>query len=70
MHSGFSETRGFSQTSGVMLASHATSHGCLVTLARFNTASKRASFLGVQPSECQKYIEKLAYLPAHSPKPG
>ena len=40
-----------------MLASYATNHGCLVTFC-FTTASSRASFLGVQPSECQTYIEK------------
>ena len=44
----------FSNSTG---ASHATSHGGLVTLARYNTASSRASFLGVHPSECQKYTE-------------
>ena len=41
-----------------MFASHATSHGCLVVSACFKSASSRASFLGVQPSECQKYAQK------------
>ena len=41
-----------------MFASHATTHGCLVAVACFNTASNKASFSGVQPSQCQKYTEK------------
>ena len=57
------ETLFFSNSTGLILASHATSQGCLVTLARFNTASSRASFLGVQPSECQKYTEKTRIPP-------
>ena len=41
-----------------MCASHAINYGCLVVLACFRTASSKASFLGVHPSECQKYTEK------------
>ena len=48
----------FSTSSGHMSASHAINHGCLVVFACCKTASSRASFLGVQPSECQKYTEK------------
>ena len=48
----------FSKSSGHMFASHATNHGCLVTVACLTTASSKASFLGVPPSECQKYTEK------------
>ena len=53
----------FSKSLGHMLASHAISHRCVVTLACFTTASSRASFLGVQPSECQKYTEKTSKPP-------
>ena len=61
---GSSDTRGFfSNSTQLMLASHATSQGCLVNLARFYTATSRASFLGVQPSECQKYTEKTRIPP-------
>ena len=48
----------FSKSSGHMFAFHATSHGCPVVLACLRTASSRASFLGVQPSECQNNNEK------------
>ena len=47
-----------SKSSGHMFASHATNHGCLVTVACLTAASSTASFLGVQPSECQMYTEK------------
>ena len=46
-----------------MFASHAINHGCLVVLACFRTASSRASFLGVQPAECQKHTEKTRNRP-------
>ena len=52
----------FSKSTGLKQAS-ATSHGCLVILARFNTASNRVSFLGVHPSECQKYTENTLIPP-------
>ena len=41
-----------------MFASHAINHWCLVVLACLRTTSGRASFLGVQLSECQKYTAK------------
>ena len=40
----------FSKSFGLMLASHAISHGCFVALALFSTASRIASFLGDRPS--------------------
>ena len=43
------------RSSGHMFASRAINHGCLVVLTCYTTASIKASFLGVQPSECQKY---------------
>ena len=46
-----------------MFASHAINHECLVVLACFRTASSRASFLGVQPAECQKHTEKTRNRP-------
>ena len=46
-----------------MFASQAINHGCLVVLASFTTASIKASCLGVQPSECQKYAEKARIPP-------
>ena len=36
-----------------MFASHATNQKCLEVFACFTTASSKASFLGVQNSECQ-----------------
>ena len=51
----------FSKSIGFILVSHATSQGCLVTLARFMTTSSRASFFGVQLSKCQKYTEKKSH---------
>ena len=48
----------FSKSSGHMFASHASNHGCLVTFACLATASRKASFLGVHPSERQKHTEK------------
>ena len=42
-----------------MLASHATNQRCLLALACV-AASINASFLGVQPSECQKRIETVS----------
>ena len=53
-----------SKSTGLMLASHATSHGNLVSLALFSTASKIASFLGVHPSVCQKYAAKNVHFVA------
>ena len=41
-----------------MFASHSINQGCLVNCDCFTTGSSRASFLGVQPSECHKYTEE------------
>ena len=49
-----------------MLASHAISHGCFVVLALFSTAFSSASFVGVHPSECQKYTWKIRSPPLTS----
>ena len=50
-----SETKGFSpKSSGLMLTSHAFSHGCFVVRVLFRTGSSSASFLDVHISECQK----------------
>ena len=48
-----------SKSTELVSASHATSHGCLVTLAVFSTASKMASFLGVHPSVCHRSAQDL-----------
>ena len=69
-HASGSSQRLLSNSAGLMLASHATSQACLVPLARFNTASSRASFLGVQPSECQKNTEKTRILPGTLTEPS
>ena len=45
----FRNKRLFSKSTGLVLASHAASHGCFAALALFSTASRRASFLGVHP---------------------
>ena len=55
----------FSKSTGLVLASHAISHGSLVILALFNTDSKRASFLGVHSSVCQKYAAKKFHTSTH-----
>ena len=59
VHLIFSKPKVFSKSSGLMLASHAISHGCFVVRVLFSTASSRASFLDYHPSECQKQTEKI-----------
>ena len=59
MHFIFPTPTVFSNSSGLMLASHAISRGRFVVRALFSTASMMASFLGVHPSKCLKYTEKM-----------
>ena len=54
-----------STSSGHMFASHSINQGSLVTYACFTTASSKASFLGFQPSECQKIHRENTQTSSH-----
>ena len=54
----FGTTSSFQNLPDTCLHQTLTNQGCLVVFACFTTASSNASFLGVQPSECQKNTEK------------
>ena len=70
--SGSSETRDFfSNSTGLISASHVISHGCQVTLASLQHCLQQGIIpRGSNLPSARSIQQKLAYLPGHLPKPG